>query len=109
MPLINCENNLQLKLSAKCILIALKVFFSAANQVLNFAIYDTKLYVPVVTLSTQNNLKLLKQLESEFKRTIKWNKHRSKKKNQAEKKYQDFLIDPSFQGVNRLSVLSFKD
>ena len=52
---------------------------TAANQVLEFKITDTKRYVPVITLSTQDNIKLYKQLESGFKRTVNWNKYQSKK------------------------------
>ena len=69
---------------------------------------DKKLYVPVVTLSTQENIKLLKQLEFGFKRTINRNKYLAKTTNQVQNRYLDFLIDPSFQGVNRLFVLSFE-
>ena len=105
MPLINYEISLQLKWSNNCILIAGTV----ANQNPSFQVNDTKLYVPVVTLSTQENIKLLKQLESGFKRTINWNKYLAKTTNQAQNRYLDFLIDPSFEGVNRLFVLSFKD
>ena len=54
-------------------------------------------YVPVVTLSTRKNIKLLKQLESGFKRTINWKKCLAKTTNQAQNRYLDFLIDPSFQ------------
>ena len=43
-----------------------------------FSITDTKIYIPVVTLSTQDNAKLLEQLKSGFKRTINWNKHHTK-------------------------------
>ena len=53
-----------------------------ANQVLAFALTDIKLYVPVVTLSTQDNAKILQQLKSDFKRTIHWNKYQSKIQNQ---------------------------
>ena len=74
MPLINCEISLQLKWSKKFILVAGTV----ANQNPSFQINDTKLYVPVVILSTQENIKLLKQLESGFKRTINWNKYLAK-------------------------------
>ena len=81
---------------------------TAANQVPKFRITDAKLYVPVVTLSGQDNIKLLKQLEYSFKRTINWNKYCSKKR-QAQNGYLDFLIDPSFQAVTRLFVLSFND
>ena len=47
------------------------------TKVTTFAITDTKLYVPVVTLSTQDNAKLLQQLKSDFKRKINWNKYQS--------------------------------
>ena len=58
---------------------------------------------------TQENIKLLKQLEPGFKRTINWNKYQAKTTNQARNRYLDYLIDPRFQRVNRLFVLSFKD
>ena len=79
MSLINCEINLQLKWSEKCI----SVTGTAANQVPKFET-DAKLYIPVVILSTQDNVKLLKQLKSGFKRTFNWNKDQSKKTNQAQ-------------------------
>ena len=88
------------------------MFFSGwycSKSKLEFKITDTKLYVLVVTFSTQNNVKLLKQLESGFKRTINWNKYQFKTTNQVQNRYLDFLIDASFPGVNRLYVLSFKD
>ena len=66
MPLINCETSLQLKRPKKCILVA----GTANNQNPSFQINDTKLNVSVVTLSTQENIKLLKKLESGLKRTI---------------------------------------
>ena len=93
MPLINYEISLQLIWSKKCFLVT----DTAANQVSNFEITDTELYVSVVTLSTQDNVKLLKQLESGFKRTINRNKHLSKTTNQAQNRYLDLLIDASFQ------------
>ena len=49
-----------------------------ANQVATFSITDTKLYVPVVTLSSENIAKLLEQLKSGFKRTINWNNYQQK-------------------------------
>ena len=82
---------------------------TAANQEPTFTITDAKIYVPAVTLSTQDNLKPLKKLESGFKRTINWNKYQSQITDQVKSRYLDFLIDPYFQGENRLSVLSFKD
>ena len=60
-----------------------------------------KLYVSVVTLSTPDNIKLLKKLESCFKRTINWNKYVSKTTNKGQNRYLDFLIDASFQRLNR--------
>ena len=71
-----------------------------------FAITDTKPYVPGVTLSNQDNTKLLQQLKLGFKRTINWNKYQSKLPIERQNQY---LIDLSFQGVNRLFVLSFKN
>ena len=74
---------------------------------LEFEITDTELYVPVVTLSKENDTKLLQQLKTEFKRTIKWNKYRSQMTIQPENNNWNYLIDPAFTIVNRLFVLSF--
>ena len=74
---------------------------------LKFEITDTKLYVPVVTLSKENDMKLLEQLKSGFKRTIKWNKYRSQMTVQSNNNNRNYLIDPTFTNVNRLFVLSF--
>ena len=94
MPLINCEINLILTWSDK------HVLYSDIKAT-TFATTDTKLYVLVVTLSTQNKSKLLQQLKSGFKGTINWNKCQSKVSIQVSNPYLDFLTDPSFQGVNR--------
>ena len=72
-----------------------------------FQITDTKLYVPVVTLSKENDIKLLEQLKSGFKRTIKWNKYRSQMTIQPQNNNLNYLIDPTFMNANRLFVLSF--
>ena len=66
------------------------------------------MYVLVVTLSKENDIKLLEQLKSEFKRTIKWNKERSQISVQNNKNNLNYLIDPTFMNVNRLFVLSFE-
>ena len=105
MPLINCEVNLILTWSSTCVLIAL----NNANQVATFAITDTKLYVPVVTLSTQENTKFLQQLKSGFKRVINWNKYLSKHELLAQNPNLNHLVEPSLQGVNRLFVLAFEN
>ena len=80
-----------------------------SNQDATFSITDTKLYVLVVTLSTQNNARLLEQLKSCFKRTINWNKCKAKVSTDNVNQYLDYLIDPSLQGVNRLFVLPFEN
>ena len=64
------------------------------------------MYVPVVTLSKENDIKLLEQLKTGFKRTIKWNKYRSQMTVQSNNNL-NYLIDPTFTNVNRLFVLSF--
>ena len=74
---------------------------------LEFKTTDTKLYVPVVTLSKENDTKLLEQLKIGFKRTIKWNKCRSQMTIQPQNNNLNYLIDPTFTNVNRLFVLSF--
>ena len=63
----------------------------------------------LITLSTQDNARLLQKLKSGFKRTINWNKYQSSIKTYAQSRYLNNLVDPSFQGVNRLFVLSFKN
>ena len=105
MPLINCEISLQLEWSRNCFIVA----GTANNQNPIFQINDTKIYVSVVTLSNQENIKLLKQLESGFKKTISWNKYLAKTTNQERNRYLVCLIDPSFEEVNRLFVLPFED
>ena len=75
---------------------------------LEFQIKDTKLYVPVVTLSKDNDIKLLEKLKSGFKRTIKWNKYRSQMTIQNNNNNLNYLIDSTFTIVNRLFVLSIE-
>ena len=70
-----------------------------------FQITDTKLYVPVVTLSKENDTKLLEQLKLGFKRTIKWNKCRSQMTIQLQNNNLNYLINPIFTNINRLFCL----
>ena len=105
MPLINCEINLTLTWSTNCAIVSANV----ANQNATFQITDTKLYVPVVTLPTQGNSKLLQQLKSSFKRVISWNKYLSKPELSALSPNLNHLVEPSFQGVNRLFVIAFEN
>ena len=98
MPLINCDINIILTLPENSVII----FTDVANQNAKFAISDTKLYVPVVTLSTQDNSKLLQQMKSGFKRVISWNKYLSKPELLRRNTTLNHLVEPSFQGINRL-------
>ena len=91
--------------SASCVII----YTNVPNQDPIFTITETNLYVPVVTLSTQDNAKLLPQLKSAFKITIRWNKCLPKPQLLAQNANLNHLIEQSFQGVNRLFVLAFED
>ena len=79
------------------------------NQNVTFTITNTKLYVPVVTLSTQENIKLLQQLKSGFKRVINWNKYLIKPELLLQNANLNYLVKPSFQGVNRFFVSAFEN
>ena len=114
IPLINCKVELILTWSKNCVLADMTVMAAQGGNAaivaptgLEFQITDTKLYVPVVTLSKENNTKLLEQLKPGFKRTIKWNKYRSQITVQTQNNNLNYLIDPTFTNVNRLFVLSF--
>ena len=75
---------------------------------LEFQITDTELYVPVITLSKENDKKLLEQLKSGFKRTVKWNKYRSQMTNQGNNNNLNYLVHPTFIKGNKLFVLPFE-
>ena len=96
IPLINCEVNLILT-------------WPNSTGAGTFEIRDTKLHVPVVTLSTQDNTKLLEQLNSGFKRTDSWNKYLSKPELLRQDPNLNHLVVPSFKGVNRIFVLAFEN
>ena len=103
--LINCEGELVLTWSKKCVLADMT---EASNPPtgLEFQKTDTKLYVTVVSLSKENDKKLLEQLISGFKRTVKWNKYSSQMTIQPQNINLNCLFDPMFTEVNRLFVLS---
>ena len=105
MSLINCEIILILTWSTNCVIISNNV----ANQNGTFKITVTKLYVPVVTLSTKDNSRQLQQLKSGFKRVICWNKYLSKPELLPQSPNLNYLVEPSFQGINRLFVLAFEN
>ena len=105
MPLINCEIELILTWPDNSLIISTNV----AHQNPRFTITETTLHVPVVTLSTLDNAKLLPQLKSGFQRTISWNKCLAKPELLAQNPNLNHLIEPSFPGVNRLFVLAFEN
>ena len=102
MPQINCQITLDLIWTAICAICEEK---SVTISVMT----DAKLYVSEVTLSIQDNAKLIRQLKIGFNRTINWNKYLWKLKTLAQIWYLDFLISPNYQGVKRLYVLSFEN
>ena len=105
MSLINYEAELILTWSSNCVII----YTDVAHQNPTLKITETNLYVSVVTLSTQDNAKLLPQLKSGCKRTITWNKYLSKPELLPQNPNLNHLIVPIFQGVNRLYVLAFEN
>ena len=102
MPLINCEVNLILTWLSTCVI-------TNSTGAGTFEITDTKLHVPVVTLSTKENAKLLQQLKLGFKRVIHWNKYLSKPELSRRNPNLNYSIEPSFQGKNRLFILAFEN
>ena len=121
IPLINCEVSLDLTWSQNYVLTskATRNSFAAGDnpavaQINNptnaiFEITDCKLYVPVITLSAENENKLLEQLKTGFKITVPWKKYRSEISNQTANNNLNYLIDPTFTKVNRLIVLAFEN
>ena len=95
MPLINSEISLMLIWSENCVI-------CKEHRVTVFPITDTKLFIPLVTLSTQDNLKLLKYLRLVFTWITYCNKYQSKVSMQVQNQCLDYLIDPNFQEVNKL-------
>ena len=91
--------------SENCVII----YTDVANQVPTFTITESNLYIPIVTLSSQGNSKLLSQLKNGFKKTITWNKYLAKPELLARNANSNHLIEPNFQGVNRLFVLALEN
>ena len=102
MPLINCKIKLNLTWKTECVL-------STAADDAVFIINDTKLYVPVITLSKEDNKNFIEQQNKGFQRSIYWNEYKTKEKdedgNANATKYIN--LDPSFQGVNRLFLMAY--
>ena len=110
IPLISCEVFLELKWNKNCVITSLEQRqVDAGPPVVNgtttgatLAINDCELYVPVVTLSKDDEIKLLTNLKSGFKREIIWNKYRSQMTTEAANNKLNRLVDPTFTNVNRL-------
>ena len=102
MPLINCKIKLNLTWKKECLLST-----DAGNAV--FIIDDTKMYVPVVTLSKEDNKDFIEQQNKVFQRSIYWNEYKTKEINEnADANVFKYInLDPSFQGVNRLFVIAY--
>ena len=117
MLLVNCEVSLALSWSTNCLIISMEraphggnpAVYGDSPESAAFKIKDCKLYVPVVTLSAENDNKLLEQLKAGSKRTIKWNKYRSEMSYQTKNNNLNYLINPTFTDVNRLLVLTFEN
>ena len=112
IPLISCEVSLELKWDKNCVITSLEQRDIGGGNRDNaptgatLAINDCELYVPAVTLSKDDEIKLLTNLKSGFKREIIWNKYRSQMKTKAVNNNLNILIDPTFTNVHRLFVLA---
>ena len=102
MPLINCKIKLNLTWKKECVL-------STAADDAVFIINDTKLYVPVVTLSKEDNKDFIEQQNKGFQRSIYWNEYKTKEQTEnADANAVKYInLDPSFQGVNRLFLMAY--
>ena len=114
IPLISCEVSLELKWDKNCVITSLEQRDIGGGNRDNaptsatLALNDCKLYVAVVTLSKDDEIKLLTNLKSGFKREIIWNKYRSQMTTEAVNNNLNILIDPTFTNVNRLFVLAYR-
>ena len=103
MPLINCKIYLELNWRKDCVM----------STIIDttFRITNTKLYVPIVTLSSKDSVKLVKLLEEGFKRLVCWNEYQTRieTKDLDNNNFTIFSLDESFQGVRKLFVLAFDD
>ena len=113
-PLISCEVSLELKWNKYCVITSQERRQVGARPRDNaptgatLSIDDCKLYVPVVTFSKDDEIKLLTNLKSGFKREVIWNKYRSQMSTEEINNNLNILIDPTFTNVNRLFVLAYQ-
>ena len=125
MPLINCEIEIDLLWSKKCIISEISITTATAGNPrakqpvpvvaarkktrTTFQINNGKLYVPTLTLSINDNMKVLENIKRGFKRTISWNKYRSEITIEHKNNNLDYVLHPTFRSINRLFVLSCKN
>ena len=118
IPLISCGVSLELIWDKDCVITSLEQrVIAGANPPARdnaptgatLAITDCKLYVPVATLSKDDEIKLITNLKSGFKREIIWNKYRSQMTTEAINNNLNILVDPAFTNVNRLFVLAYQN
>ena len=102
MPLINCKIKLHLTWNKECVL-------STADDDAVFIINDTKMYIPGVTLSKEDNKGFIEQQNKGFQRSIYWHEYKTKgeTKDADANNFKYISLDPSFQGVNRLFVMAY--
>ena len=114
MPFISCEVSLELKWNKRCVITSQQrnINLDGGNANLptgaTIDIDDCKLHIQVVTLSKDDEIKLLTNLKAGFKREIKWNKYRSQMSTEAIKNNLNVLTNPTFTNVNRLFVLPYQ-
>ena len=115
IPLISCEVSLELKWDKNCVITSLEQRDIGGGNRDNaptgatLAINDCKLYVPEVTLSKDDEIELLTNLKSGFKKEIIWNKCRSQMTTEAINNNLNILIVPTFTNVKRLFVLAYQN
>ena len=113
IPLISCEISLELKWDKNCVITSKEQRNIGGGNRDNaptgamLVIKKCKLYVPVVTLSKDDEIRLLTNLKSGFKREIIWNKYRSQMTAEVANNNLNILVDPTFTNVNRLFVLAY--
>ena len=110
MPLINCKIKLNLTWKKECVLSTLDDDADNPENNAVFIINDTKLYIPVVSLSKEDNKDFIEQQNKGFQRSIYWNEYKTKEltENDDANVFKYINFDPSFQGVNRLLVMAYK-
>ena len=121
LPLINYWIELDLIWTRSCVISEVSIIFREVDPNADPVEYEVatlrigatcqinnaKLYVPVVTLSINGNIKFLENAKQGFKRTIPWNKYRSGKTTQSKDNNSQYLIDPTLSNINRLFLLLF--